>query len=79
MHAQYAEIPNFKAPLTSLQTIHAEDPMGTGPVNPNIENDIASFAQNDNLAGLIVTAGTRTSLLRDTIVRAVKRCEQRNP
>jgi hypothetical protein len=79
MQAQFAEIDKFKAPLSSLEIIHAEDPNGNQPVNPDIERDIANFAQDNNPAGLIVTAGTRTLLLRDNIVRAVNAANSATP
>jgi len=79
MQAQFAEIDRVKAPLSSIQTIHAEDPTGQQPLNPNIESEIADFAQDDNPAGLIVTAGTRTLLLRENIVRAVNAANRATP
>src|SRR5262249_19236935 len=75
MHAQYEEIKNSMGPL-SPQTFHADDP-NTDPttkrqdVNPHIDRDIAHLAEGDGPAGLIVTAGTRTLLLRKKIVEAV--------
>jgi putative ABC transport system substrate-binding protein len=79
MRAQFAEIDKFKSPLSSLEIIHAEDPNGNQPVNPHIERDIASFAQDNTPAGLIVTAGTRTLLLRDNIIRAVNAANSATP
>ena len=79
MQAQFAEIDKFKAPLSSIEVIPAEDPNGNQPVNPDIERAIADFAQDNNPAGLIVTAGTRTLLLRDNIIRAVNAANSATP
>jgi hypothetical protein len=60
-------------PLTPTTRIHADDPANQSPTNPNIASDIATFLQGvgNNPAGLIVTAGTRTTMLRDDIIAAV--------
>jgi ABC-type uncharacterized transport system substrate-binding protein len=79
MQAQFAEIDKFKAPLGSLEIVNAADPNGSQPVNPDIERAIADFAQDNNPAGLIVTAGTRTLLLRDRIVQAVNAANSATP
>jgi hypothetical protein len=55
----------------NLTRIYADDP--TNPTNPNIGSDIADFLQGvgHSPAGLIVTAGTRTTMLREVIIAAV--------
>jgi hypothetical protein len=84
MQAQYDEIAKYKAPLISLQTLHADDPnpdpMRRRPVNDlNIKREIADFAQDSNPAGLIVTAGTRNMLLRKHIIDAVNEVNSTTP
>jgi len=54
--------------------IHTEDMTKQSPTNPNFEGDLQSFFQSigNNPAGLIVTAGTRSTMLRNIIISAVK-------
>jgi hypothetical protein len=85
MVSQYAEIDKFKAPFSSLTQIYTADPNydadpnSTQSLNPNIESEIAAFAQDDSPAGLIVTAGTRTMGLRDRIIKAVNAANRTTP
>ena len=59
--------------LTPIRADGDATPTNPTPPNPNIAGDITTFLQGvgNNPAGLIVTAGTRTTMLRDAIVAAV--------
>jgi hypothetical protein len=61
------------APLNPVTMIRADAPTNQATTNPNISNDITAFLRDvgSNPAGLIVTAGTRTTMLREQIVAAV--------
>jgi hypothetical protein len=63
--------PNTAPALTQTPANH---PSNQQPTNPDIAGGIATFLQGvgNNPAGLIVTGGTRTTMLRDDIVTAVK-------
>jgi len=60
---------------SSFSAISADDPMKGSHVNPKIGDDIKKFfnttTPTNTPAGLIVTAGTRTALLRNDIIKAV--------
>jgi hypothetical protein len=60
--------------LTQKSAIRADDPNNQFATNPNISGDITAFLNDvgNNPAGLIVTAGTRTTMLRDDIIAAVR-------
>jgi len=86
MVSQFAEIDQFKAPLSSLTQIGAADPNydadpnSTQSLNSKIKDEIAAFAaQDDSPAGLIVTAGTRVMLLRKKIIEAVNAANSTTP